>query len=120
MHPIIAKTFGGLTREYYIRQFLFGLIFPAMLFIVQSYGTQAIPISMIILFAINCLLYPYSRFVYESVVRFVMGENIFILNASLMLFIKLMTMAMCWSAAILIAPIGLAYLYYHHSKIDNS
>lgn len=55
MHPIIAKTFGGLNREYYFRQFLFGLIFPAMLFIVQSYGTQSIPISMIMFFAINCL-----------------------------------------------------------------
>lgn len=120
MHPIISKTFGGLSYQYYFRQFIFGLIFPAMLFVVQSYGTQSIPISMIIFFVINSLLYPYSRFVYESVVRFVMGENVFILNAIPMLFIKLMTMAMCWSAAILIAPAGLAYLYYHHSKVDDN
>jgi hypothetical protein len=24
MHPIIAKTFGGLTPQYYFRQFAFG------------------------------------------------------------------------------------------------
>lgn len=120
MHPIIAKTFGGLSRQYYFRQFMFGLIFPVMLFFIQSSGTQFVSIGMIAFFAINSLLYPYSRFVYESVVGFVMGENVFIINAILMLFIKLMTMAMCWSMAILIAPIGLAYLYYHHSKIHDN
>lgn len=33
-----------------------------------------------------------------------------------MLFIKLFTMAMCWAFAIFIAPVGLAWLYWHHSK----
>jgi hypothetical protein len=33
-----------------------------------------------------------------------------------MMFVKLMTMTLCWSGAIFIAPVGLAYLYYHHSK----
>jgi hypothetical protein len=116
MHPVIAKTFGGLSRQYYFRQFFFGLLFPAMMFFMLSQGTHSIQISMVIFFAINTLLYPYSRFVYESVVGFIMGENVFFVNAIFMLFAKAITMAICWSAAILIAPIGLAYLYYHHSK----
>ncbi|MBK9393302.1 MAG: hypothetical protein IPN40_05185 [Uliginosibacterium sp.] len=116
MHPVIAKTFGGLSTQYYLRQFVFGLLIPAMLYFLFSQAKQPIQISLVIVAVINSLLYPYSRFVYESVIGFLMGDNVFIVNAVFMLFVKAMTIAICWSAAIFIAPIGLAYLYFHHSK----
>lgn len=119
MHPVIAKTFGGLSPQYYFRQLFFGLLFPSLMYFMVIQGSHSIQISMAIFMAINTLLYPYSRFVYESVMRFLMGENVFFVNALLMLFVKMMTMAICWSAAIFIAPIGLAYLYYHHSKAND-
>lgn len=28
----------------------------------------------------------------------------------------MMTMLMCWSLALFIAPLGLAYLYFYHSR----
>jgi hypothetical protein len=37
-------------------------------------------------------------------------------NALLMMFVKLTTMALCWGYAIFIAPVGLAFLYYCHNK----
>ena len=120
MHPIITKTLGGLSGQYYIRQFLFGLVFPAFAYFMASRNPDAIAVSGIIFCMVNTLLYPYSRFVYESIVGFIMGENLFFVNAILMLFVKLTTMAICWSLAIFIAPIGLAYLYYHHSKSNTA
>jgi hypothetical protein len=51
-----------------------------------------------------------------SLVGFLLGETVFVVNAVFLLFWKLLTMTVCWSAAVFIAPIGLAYLYYHHSK----
>ena len=45
-----------------------------------------------------------------------MGGNVFFVNAILMLMVKGFTMAMCWSFAIFIAPVGLAYLYWHNSR----
>ena len=45
-----------------------------------------------------------------------MGRNMFFVNALLMLFIKVMTMFICWFLAIFIAPLGLLYLYWHHSR----
>lgn len=74
------------------------------------------PIGILVFTIFSTLLYPYSRFVYESIIGFIMGENVFIVNAILMLFAKFFTMAMCWVFAIFVAPVGLAYLYYHHSK----
>lgn len=116
MQEIIKKTFGGLSAQYYIRQLFFGSLFSALIFYMFVSSGKPIQFSMIALLAINTLLYPYSRFVYESVVGFIMGNNVFFVNAMLMMFVKLLTMALCWGFAIFVAPIGLAYLYYHHSK----
>lgn len=114
MHPVLAKTFGGLSASYYTRQFLFGLIFP----VITYFASQGKPVhlSMILTVIVNTLLYPYSRFVYESVVNFIIGQNVFFVDGLLLLAGKIVTMLFCWAAAILIAPVGLAYLFYHHSK----
>ena len=119
MHPVLAKTFGGLTTQYYFRQLAFGLVFPAFIYFMTSKGANPLQINMIIFMGVSTFLYPYSRFVYESIVNFIMGNNVFFVNALFMLFVKLMTMLLCWSFALFIAPIGLAYLYHHHSKVKG-
>lgn len=115
MHPVIAKTFGGLSKPYYFRQLFFGLLlFSGAIFMLSR--KHDVPLEMFLLTAINTLLYPYARFAYESVVGLIMGRNVFFVNALLMMFVKLTTMMFCWICAIFIAPVGLAYLYYHHSN----
>lgn len=120
MHPILAKTFGGLSAAYYVRQFLFGVVISGFILYVatRDLATHPLQWGLVVLLVVNTALYPYSRFVYESVVRFVMGDNVFWVNALLMLFVKLITMVICWGLAIFIAPVGLAYLYYHHTKAE--
>ena len=119
MHPIIQKTLAGLSPQYYFRQFFFGLVVAALVFFISTQGDRSMPLSMLFLTAVSTLLYPYSRFVYESIVGFIMGDNVFFVNAIFMLISKFFTMVMCWAFAIFIAPIGLAYLYYHHSKTES-
>lgn len=70
----------------------------------------------IVIVAVNTLLYPYSRFVYESIVDFILGRNVFFVNATMMLIVKWMTMTFCWGFAIFVAPIGLAYLYFARGR----
>ena len=120
----LSKTLGGLSRAYYTRQFLFGLIF--FIFIVAiSYngynytGNTSILVTNVILGLICLLLYPYSRFVYESIIEYILGDNLFFVNAPLMLVTKLITMAICFVFSIFIAPIGLIYLYFYHSKQEK-
>ena len=122
MHSILKKTFGGLSKEYYFRQLFFGaLISIAYGLLVynlsQSHksGSSWLLPFLFVWFTLSALLYPYSRFVYESIVDFVIGGNWFLLPAVLMLFVKLLTMVICWGGAIFIAPIGLLYLYFYHS-----
>lgn len=120
----LSKTLGGLSRAYYIRQFLFGLIFFISI-VAISYngynytGNTSILVKNVILGLICLLLYPYSRFVYESIIEYILGDNVFFVNVPLMLVTKLITMAICFVFSIFIAPIGLIYLYFYHSKQEK-
>lgn len=119
MHPVIQKTFGGLSPQYYFRQLFFGLLISSFVFVMALRGKQGIPFVMLFIVVVNTFLYPYSRFVYESVVGFIIGNNVFFVNAIFMLITKCFTMIMCWSFALFIAPVGLAYLYFHNNKTNN-
>ncbi|MBF8739533.1 MULTISPECIES: hypothetical protein [Pseudomonas] len=118
MRRIIAMTFGGLTPSYYLRQLFFGSLFAALVLWFAANSTSGLTGKPgLLLMTVACtLLYPYSRFVYESVVGFIMGNNVFFVNAFFMLWVKAFTMMLCWAFAIFIAPVGLAYLYWHHSR----
>ena len=123
---IISKTLGGLSKQYYIRQFLFGCIFAAVLIFtaISSYSSRpdASTLQMLttILMAVFLtFLYPYSRFVYESIVDYIVGENVFFVNAIMMILVKIITMVVCWSFSIFIAPVGMIYLYFYHSKKER-
>ena len=47
MHSVITKTLGGLSPQYYFRQFFFGLIFPAFTTFMLSRSTHPFPLVMI-------------------------------------------------------------------------
>jgi len=120
MNKIVSKTLGGLSWQYYFRHFVFGLLVAGFFVWTLTQSKNPIGIGAIAFGLINTILYPYSRFVYESIMDFIMGDNAFFLNALLVLVVKLFTMFLCWSFAIFIAPIGLAYLYYYHSKKEKN
>lgn len=50
-------------------------------------------------------LYPYSRFAYESVTNYIMGDNMLITNTNIFVVVKLMTMAICFAFSIFIAAL---------------
>lgn len=116
MHPVIHKTFGGLSRPYYFRQLFFGSLMSAFVYIMVSRTPDATSPMFYAFIVLSAFIYPYARFVYESVVGFIMGENVFYLNAFVAMAFKVVTIAMCWGCAIFIAPIGLLYLYFYHSR----
>lgn len=121
MANIIQKTFGGLSLNYYLRHFLFGLlIFALFIFAgVKHPKTGEWNITLLAILIISQFLYPYARFVYESIIDYILGNNIFFANAILVLIVKLFTMLFCYSFAIFIAPIGLIYLYFYHTKQEK-
>lgn len=129
-NPIFRKTFGGITSQYYLRHFAFGLAFLLFIlyvvFIYEPTNPETIrqvafheQIGKVIMVVVCTVLYPYARFVWESVAGPIMGNNVFILPLPFMMLLKVMGMTICWAGAIFIAPIGLAWLYYHHTKQEK-
>ncbi|CAH0533141.1 hypothetical protein VST7929_01002 [Vibrio stylophorae] len=118
MNPILRKTFGGLSKQYYIRQFIFSIPFLALLLFTEL-KSESISVIKLLVFTSLSFIYPYSRFVYESVVKYIMGNNILIVNLPLMLAVKAFTMFFCYMMGFVIAPIGLAYLYFHFTAAEK-
>ncbi|WP_448682598.1 hypothetical protein [Pseudomonas nicosulfuronedens] len=114
MQNLFRMTLGGLSAQYYFRQLFFGSLFLAIMVWGQFMNPQKIRIDFLAFSVLCTLLYPYSRFVYERIVGFIVGDNVFFWNAGFMLMVKAFTMMICWMFSIFIAPIGLIYLFFYH------
>lgn len=119
MNDVFRKTLGGLCRAYHLRQLFFGSLFLALICVVTLHGSYKTMWPMLAYATICTLLYPYSRFVYESVVSYIVGENVFFVTAIVMLMTRCLTMSLCWVFSPFVAPIGLLYLYWHHTKLGR-
>ncbi|RFB76680.1 hypothetical protein [Methylovirgula sp. 4M-Z18] len=118
LRDIFLKTFGGFALQYYLRHLLFGLIFPACAYFL--FHPQDRTIGLYMFLTVTTLLYPYSRFVYESIMAYLLGSNVFFVSAFIVSIGKLFTMFFCWALSPVVAPFGLAYLYYYHSKQEHT
>lgn len=112
MDRLKATIFGSMKSGYYFRQFVFGAILGALFIAGKVKASPDLPLGEILMALVSTVLYPYSRFVYESIVGFFMGNNLFAVPAIPMLIAKFMMMVVCWFLAIFIAPVGLAYIYW--------
>lgn len=120
MSLFIQKTLGGLSKEYYFRQVFFGGLLALPFIIFLAYAPPETSLGMILfvitITVMNTLLYPYARFVYEGVINFIVGNNTLRFRFDTFITTKVITMVLCWGFSLFIAPIGLAYLYFYHSK----
>lgn len=115
MHPIIQKSLGGLGLNAYVRHFLFACVL--FLFSASAWLTGGkIPLWGWSFMLVSTFLYPYSRFVYEGIVDYIAGDNYFLVDGVAFMAAKIASMLMCWLLAVFIAPVGLLYLYVHHSR----
>ena len=116
MNKIMKKILGGLSVSDYLRHLFFGIIM-AIFFIYMFYNLGRASIVAVLVFTINALIYPYSRLLYESIVDFIFGNNVFFVNALFLLATKIITMLMCFGFAIFItAPAGLMYIYLYYQN----
>lgn len=120
MNSFLQKTFAGITRTFYWRQFLFGLLFyiPLMyqyLKLLKAEDTYT-SVFMILILSTMQFLFPYARFVYHSITDFLLGGNVLIVNVFIMLIYKFIMRAICWAFSPILALFGLIYLYFYHSR----
>ncbi|MGL0936135.1 hypothetical protein ACSTEA_22540 [Vibrio vulnificus] len=112
MKQAILSAFGGLDKSYLIKQYAIGILVCVIYaLIVRKYG-QGFGLYAVVTFSLNTLLYPYSRYLFESLVKFVFGNTRFDKGAGILIAIKLLSIVFCWSAALFIAPFGLLYIHF--------
>lgn len=118
MASIYKNTILGLGKRYFFRHFFFGFLMfiLIMLSVIYTNEFKNTEFSIVVISIISTFLYPYSRFVYESVVNFIRGNNVIYVSFLYLLLGKFITISMCWTFSIFLAPIGLVYLYFHHSS----
>lgn len=103
---ITRKACNELPKEVYFRHLVFGSVL-AIAQIALFTCLFSINWGWSIWLIGNVFIYPYSRFVYESVFNFIIGDNLFFVNAVTLLVWKVITMYFCLGLAVFIAPIGL-------------
>ena len=115
----IFNAFGGVDVKYYLRHLFFGSLIAVFLGVIISESKDVLTFWMIFYGAINTLLYPYSRMIYEIIVNFIMGDNEIWLDLRMMLAIKTIGMAFCWFLAIPITPIALYVINRDLNKAED-
>ena len=112
----ILKT---LNLRWLIRAYIIGLVFFCFITWTQVRPAAPDPINswMIGLAALNTLLFPFAKLVWEQVRDFVLGDTILIAGAISLFAAKIIINAILWTFAVLIAPIGFGlcciWLYRH-------
>jgi len=116
MNKIMKKILGGLSVSDYLRHLFFGIIM-AIFFIYMFYNLGKASFLVVLVFAVNALIYPYSRLLYESIADFIFRDNVFFVNPLFLLATKIISMLMCFGFAIFItAPAGLMYIYLYYQN----
>jgi hypothetical protein len=112
----IKLAIFSLPTEYYLRQLFFSVLLSGSAYYIATFNEGPLNTGLMIYICITTLIYPYSRYLYESVISFIMGNNSFYIDISDYLFYKLLTMCLCWSLAIFIAPISLLFLFLNQVR----
>jgi hypothetical protein len=116
MNKIMKKILGGLSVSDYLKHLFFGIIM-AIFFIYMFYNLGRASFLVVLVFAVNALIYPYSRLLYESIADFIFRDNVFFVNPLFLLATKIITMLMCFGFAIFITmPAGLMYIYLYYQN----
>lgn len=102
-----------MTKAYYVHQFIFGAVIAVALLWLPLGTNNEVTVGFALWLTVNTVVYPYLRFVYETVTDFILGDNVFILPTVILLPWKLVTMFLCLAMAIFVARVRLAGIYIY-------
>lgn len=118
---IFKNSFLGLRKEYFIRNFVIGMIFSILVWVMidtlEARATHHKPFWDIVFvkafFVLNGFLYPYAKFLYDSFWDLLIGDKIYVHSINIFtIWFQLFTRVICWGFSWILAPIGLIILYF--------
>lgn len=119
MKQAIINALGGLDKSYLIKQYAIGLIVCIVYGAIASKYGRGLGLYTLLTFTINTLLYPYSRYLFESLIKLFFGDTRFDKNSGALKILTLLSIIFCWSTALLLAPLSLLYIHFTGHKVDD-
>lgn len=112
----LHRIFGALRPAYLVRSYVIGLVLLgvmiAFLTNVEAKDNRGSPVAMYSYFILCTLLFPFAKLTWDELRNLAFGENVLVLNAALMLFLKFVINALLWGLAVFVAPFGVLYLWF--------
>jgi len=118
----ISRTFGALRPAYMIRAYVIGAIFFACMVWLRlqtpdAHGNTDKVMLLIYLFVCT-LLFPFAKLIWDELRNVALGSNFFVMNAVILVFLKLLVNMMLWFFAVFVAPLGVLYLWYRSREVS--
>jgi len=111
MRKFLTIIYGTLSPSYLIKQYVFGGLVYA--FMLHANGASPLHKTGVFIFlTLFLVLYPFAMFVYDSIVDTLLGNWIVPVPILLMVLWLPVKVILIFAFAILIAPIGMLYLYF--------
>jgi len=112
-----SRTFGALrpawlVRAYIISAALFALVAWMQWQAITTTGWTGQRVLTMGYFVLCLILFPFAKLVWEELRNLMLGDNLFILNAIVMLFLKAVVTATLWMFAPFLGLIGMAWLWF--------
>jgi hypothetical protein len=112
----LRRIFGALRPGYLVRSYVIGLVLLGLMIAfttsVAAKDSGGSPVAMYVYFALCTLLFPFAKLTWDELRNLAFGENVVILNAALMLFLKFVINVLLWGFAVFVAPFGVLYLWF--------
>ena len=107
------NIFRALNTSWLLRHYAY-VIMPFIAF--YLFDINSFSGGQLVFLTICSAFYPFAMYVYESIVNFFVGENLFILPLKFVIIWKVVRFVIIWLFSIPIGLIGLIYLYYKVNK----
>lgn len=104
----IRNIFGQFNLSYLIKSYIISAI---MTYVCWNHVFVDNPSFPKFLLIINLLLFPFATIIYDTIVDLLSGGTVFILPIPILIFYKLFKILFLYMFAILLAPIGIIFLY---------
>ncbi|AIC94443.1 hypothetical protein [Shouchella lehensis] len=104
------KMINGMDRRYLIKSYIFGaLIFSMFLYVLMLTGD--FHFIVFLFFLLNFFLFPFATVVWDDLIDLLLSGNQLLLPILFVIPWKMFKMIILYMFAIVIAPIGLIYIY---------
>lgn len=114
---VFRKTLGSVKPSYIIRHYIFAFALIFLIYMLSSGGAMEDITKKPLYYLIFCgLLYPYTRLLFDMLVSFIVGNNLwFALPFMRLIFIEALVTGICLLLAPFVTPFSLIGLYIYYT-----